>query len=341
MEQNGVVSVFDPTSFEIEWRDIPGWSSYEVSNLGVIRHKRLERICGTYETITSKGTYLALGAVNDEKTKRTSGQHILICLAFHGLPPTPNHEVNHKDGNKHNNLPGNLEWMTRGDNIKHAYMEGLRKENRKVVMTDIETNTQTEFYSMGELGRYIGITKASVWSFVQKHKTDPYQGKYTFRFVAGETKIADRDSTKIIYGYDCVKEELHVFANLAELELYTGIKRGQTYYHLVRNSKQMVKGWYFSYIDNFGDFPEITDEAIMISHVMPANGKGTPIRVIDSETNTTKIYASIPDLARAINVTHPNTIRRAIYEKDGKFGKYHIQLISSSTVEKSTDSESL
>lgn len=330
MERSGVVSIFDPTQFEIEWRDIPGYSAYEASSTGLIRHKRLNKVSNYYETKTSVGTYLNIGAKNDDKSSRSRGAHILICLAFHGPSPTKSHEVNHKDGNKHNNLPSNLEWVTRGENIQHAYKEGLRKENRAVLMTDIITGEETIFYSMNELGRRLGLTKNMIWTFVIKHSKELYNERYTFKFVEGSTEIAKRPSTKTIHAYNHQKKELHVFGNLAECELSTGIKRGQAYWHLSRESKALVKGYVLSYDSSFKDYPKYTDEEIEVSMVMPANGKGVPIRVTDTEANTTKIYASVPSLAQDIGVKHNNTIHRAI-AKDGIVGKYLIEIIQSSS----------
>jgi hypothetical protein len=43
--------------------------------------------------------------------------HRILATAFHGLPPTPYHVVDHIDTNKRNNRPENLRWVTRLENI--------------------------------------------------------------------------------------------------------------------------------------------------------------------------------------------------------------------------------
>lgn len=50
--------------------------------------------------------------------------HRIVAMAFVGNPHG-HKEVNHKDGNKLNNDASNLEWVSRSENIKHAYSIGL------------------------------------------------------------------------------------------------------------------------------------------------------------------------------------------------------------------------
>lgn len=106
-----------------EWRTCPYNSNYEVSNIGRVRNKRRGNIisqrvnrCG-YATVTLGEPGFAHG-----KTKRV---HRLVAEAF---IPNPNNklEVNHIDGNKLNNVPTNLEWVTSKENMNHALNNGLR-----------------------------------------------------------------------------------------------------------------------------------------------------------------------------------------------------------------------
>lgn len=51
--------------------------------------------------------------------------HRVVAIATLGPPPGPEYQVNHRDGDKANNTPDNLEWATQNGNMKHAYDTGL------------------------------------------------------------------------------------------------------------------------------------------------------------------------------------------------------------------------
>ena len=63
--------------------------------------------------------------LNKGKSQFTVAVHRL--LAIHYIPnPQGKEQVNHIDGNKYNNDLSNLEWVTRSENVKHAYDTGLK-----------------------------------------------------------------------------------------------------------------------------------------------------------------------------------------------------------------------
>ena len=55
----------------------------------------------------------------------TKAVHRLVAECFVDNPNNYK-EVNHKDGDKLNNTKDNLEWVSRSDNLKHAYKQKLR-----------------------------------------------------------------------------------------------------------------------------------------------------------------------------------------------------------------------
>ena len=50
--------------------------------------------------------------------------HQLVCAAFHGPPPSPDHEVAHGDGDPMNANAGNLRWATHEDNMADKKRHG-------------------------------------------------------------------------------------------------------------------------------------------------------------------------------------------------------------------------
>ncbi len=103
-------------------RPIPGYEGlYSATDSGEIYSHHTEKI---RKTFMMNAGYLML-TINKNGKKRTHTVHKLVALAYYGERPPGDIHVNHKDGNKLNNRPENLEYVTRSKNCKHAVKHGL------------------------------------------------------------------------------------------------------------------------------------------------------------------------------------------------------------------------
>ena len=109
-----------------EWRKIDSYPNYSVSNLGRVRNDKVGNILKPAKAGCRK-SYLYVLLYNGTQTSRKLlAVHRLVATAF--IPnPENKPEVNHLDGNGFNNIVSNLEWITRKDNILHAYQVLNRK----------------------------------------------------------------------------------------------------------------------------------------------------------------------------------------------------------------------
>ena len=90
--------------------------------------------------VDKDGYLVTMFTINGKTT--TYKIHRLVALAF--IPnPENKPQVNHKDGNKQNNNVDNLEWMTSGDNTRHAHINGLTKQGANHNWAKIVLDTQT------------------------------------------------------------------------------------------------------------------------------------------------------------------------------------------------------
>ena len=111
-----------------QWLPIPGYEPfYDVSSLGRVRrsaHYEARPIGIRKARVAKMGYYmLALWAHNEGHSEYV---HRLVCSAFHG--PSNGRQVNHKNGDRLDNRPENLEWVTSSENEHHAMRE-LGKTN--------------------------------------------------------------------------------------------------------------------------------------------------------------------------------------------------------------------
>lgn len=131
---------------------IPGFDNVYASNYG--RIKKGNRIL--------KGSLHSSGYKYVGINSNSYRIHRLVCLAFHGNSPSSDKDiVNHIDGNKENNRPENLEWITIKENNIHAVKIGNIK-TKPVIQYDLEGNKITEYNSICEAGRITGIHKCNI-----------------------------------------------------------------------------------------------------------------------------------------------------------------------------------
>jgi len=84
----------------------------------------------------TKNKYVSISMCHNNK-KVTQTVHRLICMAFHGMPPSKSHQVRHLDGSGTNNRPENLAWGTQQDNWRDRKAHGHGNEGEKHPMAKL------------------------------------------------------------------------------------------------------------------------------------------------------------------------------------------------------------
>lgn len=109
-----------------KWKRIPNFSRYEASTMGRIRSKNYKNSGRTkvLKPSESDDGYLKTMLQNDKGGYNSWAIHKWIASAYLGEKPAGK-EINHKDGNKLNNRPDNLEFCSRSENMTHAYKNNL------------------------------------------------------------------------------------------------------------------------------------------------------------------------------------------------------------------------
>jgi hypothetical protein len=137
------------------WRDIPG-IEYQASDLGRVRRSPFaRRQPGRVLTPKLGHGYLSVAVQGGGRTT-WHNLHRLVCMAFHGPPPTPKHHACHRDGSRDQNRPDNLLWGTPAENNAHKRLHGTHQvggRHPRAVVTDERVGDLRTAYAQHMRGR--------------------------------------------------------------------------------------------------------------------------------------------------------------------------------------------
>ncbi len=175
------------------WKPIPDYPIYEASSHGRIRS--VDRVVtfirrGRVQSRHSVGVtlkafkhqktktiaYMSL-SVSNETGKHFRRVHRLVCMAFHGLPPSPTHQAAHNDGNPLNNRSDNLRWATPLENNHDVGLHGNRPLGEKAYNSKLTADAVRTIRHLIKEGRTItalsheyGVSRATIHKIRDRKK---------------------------------------------------------------------------------------------------------------------------------------------------------------------------
>ena len=158
-----------------EFRDIPGWPGYQVSNQGRIRNANNLRL----RSLSQYGGYKMVTLHGPGVKPQTLRVHRLVLLAFIGLPPRSCRTVDHIDRDPSNNTLENLRYATAQEQRRNQVQRPSQKNSRRV--EGIRDDGSVVVYdSVLRAAEAVNGTSGAFCNYIKRGR--PYRG-YRWRYI--------------------------------------------------------------------------------------------------------------------------------------------------------------
>lgn len=260
-----------------EWRKTPGYVNVYINNEGEVRllNSKNELITASIQQWkTTKGTYKYAKVINDNFVPVQKAVHQLVCLTYHGQPPQDGrtYEPNHKDGDKHNNRPSNLEWLTRSNNVQHAFDQGLCKTGIRIQAKNVVTGELKKYNSLSSMARDWNLSRSELNNILTMFSNKLYNGIWSFNVDRSSDMELNRHQNRTVICKDYLDDTITIYTNAAEAALYTNVKAGTILYRMNLQKddlsyNRLLSRYVFRTVDNKDDWPIYSKEEAVESEV--------------------------------------------------------------------------
>lgn len=221
-----------------EWRAIPNYEEYEVSNLGRVKRLAYDKpVCGgslqhCKERILAlqsrKHGYQAVMLSKNSKVKSFL-VHRLVAFAFIPNPKNLPH-INHKDENPSNNHVSNLEWCNQKYNSNYGTSKeriALKLKNgvlsKPVEQYDKEGNFICDYPSAIEASRTLNLNVSGIVACCNGSKKYSHCGGFQWKYKDSDKTI--NNILKKIIQYTKSEKVIGIYNDTTEASKNTGVSR--------------------------------------------------------------------------------------------------------------------
>ena len=218
-------------------------SRYVVDIMGNVYNIK-KKNCHKMTPIFSSGGYYRVYLSHKNKKSKLYSVHRIVALAFiENIDNKP--DVNHKDGNKSHNYASNLEWVTKSENVLHAYRNNLNSNKgeinpkAKLSEKDVEEiwniiNSSKNNISFTDIGKKYNVSKTAI--------SNIYHGN-TWNHLYKKYSVNEKDFSKK-YDDDIIKKAKEMIKkselSMKEISKITGIKLNYLYHIKLNNYRKDI-----------------------------------------------------------------------------------------------------
>lgn len=94
---------------------------------------------------------------------RTYKLHTLVCIIKHG-PRPPGHIADHRNGDKDDNYPSNLEWVSKSENVRRAHKSGRMSKPIKRAVKCHRKELPNRWPSTSQAAKYFKCSPGTIAS---------------------------------------------------------------------------------------------------------------------------------------------------------------------------------
>ena len=170
-------SIYLPYINENDWHEITGYDGYYISRYGELCRYLKDydeyRILSQEENCRSGYMYIKIS------NKKGFAVHRLVAIYFVDGRTDIKNTVNHKDGDKHNNIWTNLEWVSQSENNIHSYKELHRPINKGKQYKDIILDNKYHFKTITALAKFLNVS----WTQADRYIKGECKSNHTFKLI--------------------------------------------------------------------------------------------------------------------------------------------------------------